>query len=299
MSDEKALMQTRQELSVPEAEAQIQKIQQLMKSVMKPDEHFGKIPGTKKDTLYKAGAEKLNFVFRLVPKFEIQKSELPGGHREYEVVCSISHIDGTFLGQGVGSCSTMESKYRYRYEDTDTGVAVPKQYWNGGRDEAVLRAAVASTPFADEQMVEDVRKAKLGTSKESGTWRIVIKKKAENPDIADVYNTVLKMAKKRAHVDATISVCAASDIFTQDLEEDFSTAPPPKEDKPPETKGGGKGDEKKQDTELMKAKATFMTSLGDMDLPADVKNQVAKDVHKAKSLADLNAIRDKLKPEIY
>jgi hypothetical protein len=41
----------------------------------------------------------------------------------------------------------------------------------------------------------------------------------ENPDIADVYNTVLKMAKKRALVDATITACAASDIFTQDMEE--------------------------------------------------------------------------------
>jgi hypothetical protein len=41
----------------------------------------------------------------------------------------------------------------------------------------------------------------------------------ENPNIADVYNTVLKMAKKRAHVDATITACAASDIFTQDVED--------------------------------------------------------------------------------
>jgi len=43
--------------------------------------------------------------------------------------------------------------------------------------------------------------------------------KAENPDIADVYNTVLKIAKKRAHVDAIITVTAASDIFIQDVED--------------------------------------------------------------------------------
>ena len=41
----------------------------------------------------------------------------------------------------------------------------------------------------------------------------------ENPDIADVYNTVLKMAKKRAFVDAVKSTAAASDIFTQDIED--------------------------------------------------------------------------------
>lgn len=44
-------------------------------------------------------------------------------------------------------------------------------------------------------------------------------KRAENGDIADVYNTVLKMAKKRAFVDAVKSTAAASDIFTQDIED--------------------------------------------------------------------------------
>lgn len=41
----------------------------------------------------------------------------------------------------------------------------------------------------------------------------------ENEDIADLWNTVLKMAKKRAFVDAVRSTTAASDIFTQDIEE--------------------------------------------------------------------------------
>ena len=34
-----------------------------------------------------------------------------------------------------------------------------------------------------------------------------------------MYNTVLKMAKKRALVDAVLTATAASDIFTQDLED--------------------------------------------------------------------------------
>jgi len=38
-------------------------------------------------------------------------------------------------------------------------------------------------------------------------------------NIADTYNTVLKMAKKRAYVDAVISATACSDIFTQDIED--------------------------------------------------------------------------------
>jgi hypothetical protein len=42
----------------------------------------------------------------------------------------------------------------------------------------------------------------------------------ENEDIADVYNTVLKMAKKRAQIDATLTVTGAADMFTQDLIDD-------------------------------------------------------------------------------
>lgn len=52
------------------------------------------------------------------------------------------------------------------------------------------------------------------------------KVREENADIADVLNTVLKMAKKRAFVDAVKSTTAASDIFTQDIEDMGFTAPP-------------------------------------------------------------------------
>jgi hypothetical protein len=55
-----------------------------------------------------------------------------------------------------------------------------------------------------------------------GAW-IIFRKSAErveNPDIADCYNTVLKIAKKRAHVDAMLTATAASDIFTHEEIED-------------------------------------------------------------------------------
>jgi hypothetical protein len=50
--------------------------------------------------------------------------------------------------------------------------------------------------------------------------------KVENENPADHYNTVLKMAKKRAFVDATITATAASDIFTQDIGDDESETVP-------------------------------------------------------------------------
>jgi hypothetical protein len=43
--------------------------------------------------------------------------------------------------------------------------------------------------------------------------------KIENPNIFDTFNTCLKMAKKRAFVDAVLTTTASSDIFTQDIED--------------------------------------------------------------------------------
>jgi len=56
---------------------------------------------------------------------------------------------------------------------------------------------------------------------ESGQWTIhkFSGEKVEHDNPADYYNTVVKMGKKRAFVDATLTVTAASDIFSQDLED--------------------------------------------------------------------------------
>lgn len=43
--------------------------------------------------------------------------------------------------------------------------------------------------------------------------------KTENPDIADTYNTVLKMASKRSLIDATLKATGGSCEFTQDIED--------------------------------------------------------------------------------
>lgn len=199
------------ELTVGELELQIKKIQEVMRVSMKEGEHYGVIPGTQgKPTLLKAGAEKLALVFRLAPSFDIHKTELPGGHREFEVICELKHIpSGRTLGQGVGSCSTMESKFRYRYAEAEsTGRPVPKDYWKA-RD---IHPDTAQDMLGGKGFIP---------KKIDGQWFICKRtdEKVENPDIADTFNTVLKMAKKRAQVDATLTATAASDFFTQDLDD--------------------------------------------------------------------------------
>lgn len=199
---------------------QVKLVQQVMGSVMRQDEHYGIIPGTQKNCLFKSGAEKLCFTFQLTPEFEVREKELPGGHREITVTCHLINASGRRMGTGVGCCSTMESKYRYRgAELIATGETVPSAYWNVRKE--------------DSSRAQDlIGKGRVTKKDEDGVWRIYEKgQKAENPDIADVYNTVLKMAKKRAHVDATITATACSDIFTQDVDDlpptfDPSAVPP-------------------------------------------------------------------------
>jgi hypothetical protein len=58
------------------------------------------------------------------------------------------------------------------------------------------------------------------------------------PNRADIYNTIVKMSNKRALVAAVLNATAASDVFTQDVEDAprggaarrTSTAPPPRAD---------------------------------------------------------------------
>jgi hypothetical protein len=48
----------------------------------------------------------------------------------------------------------------------------------------------------------------------------------ENPDLPDTWNTVVKMAEKRARVDAVLAVTGASALFTQDVEDLPASEPP-------------------------------------------------------------------------
>ena len=187
---------------------QVRLIQEVMKKTMKEGEHFGVIPGTEKPCLLKSGAEKLSLTFRLRPKFRIERLDLTGEHREYVITCDLFNQAGGHEGQGIGSCSTMESKYRWRQAKRQCpkcgaeAIIKGKEEYGGGwlcwKKQDGCGAKFAETaPEIVSQMAD----------------------RAENPDIADTFNTVLKMAKKRALVDATLTATAASDLFAQDLED--------------------------------------------------------------------------------
>lgn len=199
-------------LSPSDVVRQVALIHQVMGDVMRDGEHYGKIPGCgDKPTLLQPGAQVLALTFRLAPKFRIDERSLDGGHREFMVECELYSItSGQLVGMGVGMASTMESKWRYRTGPVEfTGRAVPGEYWG-------LRK---TDPAGAAQMLGG-RGYQTKKNPDTGAWEIVrAGEKVENENPADVYNTALKIATKRAFVGAVLNTTAASDMFTQDVED--------------------------------------------------------------------------------
>lgn len=163
-------------------------VQEVMRAVMKKDVHFGIIPGTDKPTLYKAGAEVLCMVFRIASSYEVEDLSTADVTR-YRVTCTGTHqTTGVVLGAGMGEASSGEEKYKWR-----------KAY----------EPEFNETPA-------NLRRTKMGYNKQKKENYTVFQVRTEQADLA---NTVLKMANKRAHMAMVLSVTAASDCFAQDLED--------------------------------------------------------------------------------
>lgn len=176
-------------MTVEQARKQLQAIRQFIAEVMVAGEDFGTIPGTEKPTLLKPGAEKLAEFYGLAPTFIVQDRVVrwdEPGFFHYEILCRLIHKrTGVVVAEGVGSCNSLEARYRYRWV---TEHQLPPHY--------------------DKQRAV-TRKTRDGRT----LYRI------ENDDVFSLANTILKMAKKRALVDAVLSATRSSGIFTQDLED--------------------------------------------------------------------------------
>lgn len=200
------------QMSVFDLKRRAMMVSQIKSEIMRENVHWGKIPGCgDKPTLLKNGAELLCMAFGLASAISVEVHDLGSGHREYTVTTTLSEIQtGRAVASGVGSCSTMESKYRYRGNEMEsTGTSVPRDYWT----------AKKNNPGEAQKMLGGKNfRAKKDAD---GNWIIYRAgdKKLENPDIADVYNTVLKMAAKRSFVDATLKATGGSCEFTQDAED--------------------------------------------------------------------------------
>lgn len=235
-------VQQEETLSIERLKGQVNLIQHVMREVMHKDEHYGVIPGCLKPSLLKPGAEKLSLTFRLAPSYDWTEKEMPNGHREYVMRCVLKHIESNkVFGEGVGSCTTMEAKYRFRKAEQkcpecgkDTIIKGKKEY--GGGWLCFQKKGGCGAKFKDGD--ERIENQEMG--------------RVEHDNPADYYNTVIKMAKKRAHVDAVLTATAASDIFTQDVEDMVENGTIK-----PEEKTKQEATTKKDQTPPQKEKSTF------------------------------------------
>ena len=173
----------RNALTAVDIRAHVNLVQEVMQAVMKKDTHYGTIPGTPKPTLYKPGAEVLAATFRIAVSYKVEDLATQDCVRYRVTAIGTHQTSGIVMGEGMGECSSGEEKYKWRKA---TGV---KEF--------------DGTP-------EVRRRVKYGRDYSTNQVRT---------DPADLANTVLKMACKRAQVAMTLNVTAASDIFTQDIED--------------------------------------------------------------------------------
>lgn len=199
------------QLSAADVRQHVNLIQEVMQAVMKKDTHYGQIPGTPKPTLYKPGAEVLAATFRIAVSYRVEDLSTDDCIRYRVVAVGTHQTSGLVMGEGMGEASSNEEKYKWRKATNREFEATP----------------------------ENRRRIKYGyNSRDREEYEI----RQVRVEIADVANTILKMACKRAQVAMTLNVTAASDIFAQDIEDlpehlreavneepqDTDTPPPPR-----------------------------------------------------------------------
>jgi len=217
-------------LTVDEAVELVDQKREFMNRVMRKEEHYGVIPGTKgKPSLFKPGAELLLSSMGLHPRYRDTAPAIEdwtgADHNgepffRYRRTCMITRSTGpgpedyAVIAEAGGNCNSWEKKYRYRKADRScptcgkVGTIIKGKPEFGGGWLCWKKKGGCDAKFTNtdkritDQLAEDV----------------------PNPDIADLVNTLEKMADKRALVAATLLATGCSDIFTQDLEDGVGSA---------------------------------------------------------------------------
>jgi hypothetical protein len=216
-------MLTREALVVEKEQRSLLKA--FVEEMMVEGQDYGIIPGTAKPTLLKPGAEKLLDLFRCTPEFFLVTDhcheDFKEGFFKYTFSLRVYGPNGSVLAEGYGSANSMEARYRWR----DGKRKCPEC----GHAEALLKSKKEPGFFCWD------KKGGCGANFKPDDRRITeqVVGKVPNPDIADLDNTILKMAKKRALVDGAIALARCSDMFTQDVEDFMQHGPP--DEAPPAT----------------------------------------------------------------
>ena len=189
----------------------INNFQAIVRNQMIEGHDYGVIPGTKKDTLLKPGAEKIAKLLGLADQYDIVSSveDWDKPLFAYQVKCRLVTVTtGITISEGLGECNSMESNYRYRESNRKCPacggefIIKGKAEYGGGWLCFVKKGGCGEKYYDDDPAIMN-----------QTIGRVL------NEDIYTLVNTFLKMAKKRSLIDAALSAGRLSDLFTQDMED--------------------------------------------------------------------------------
>jgi hypothetical protein len=171
------------------------------------DTDFGKLPGTNKECLYKAGAERVCGVFGAHPEYEITEKEIDHDRKN---VFKSSWVDSDepqpknwrdLKEKGVGRNKNKGTKENPEWVWQVRGEGMQESL---GLYRYVVRCRI-------------VRQDGLVLGETFGSCCTLESKYVDRP--RDCENTALKMAQKRAFVGAALNAFGLSDRFTNDVDD--------------------------------------------------------------------------------
>jgi hypothetical protein len=223
-------LQAEDEMSVQALTERVRKVEQIASEVMTEGIDYGRIEGIQKPTLFKPGAETLCLTFKLDPRFRTEKTWHGDGHLSVEAWCTLVHIPtGLSMATDVeGFCTSREERYAYRYAMRICPVC--------GKENIRLSKQEAGSYYCWKKT------GGCGATFHAGSPQAAeiagqAEGKVPNENLPDTYNTIVKMAAKRALVAAVLIGTAASRVFTQDVEDTKAAASPEEESSAPTHEG--------------------------------------------------------------
>ena len=194
--------------------ARIHAIETMREGVFIEGVHFGEpYKGAGKPVLLKPGAETIMSRFHLWPEFiersTVEKWDIDAPVFHYRYECRLVHrATGEVWGAGIGSCNSLEDKYRWRKQERvcpkcgEPKIIKGKAEFGGGWL-CWAKKGGCGAKFKDGD--PDIEGQPEG--------------KVPNDDVFTLVNTLDKMAQKRALVAAVLVATGASAYFTQDVED--------------------------------------------------------------------------------
>ncbi len=183
-------------------------VTELIKGALERKRDYGLVPGTDREVLFKAGAERLCVAFGCYPVYEIIEKEI-----DHDRI-----VEWTSTKWAKAQSKPAESVIQEmiaagtgRFRKDDGGFRWYERQDQHGTSRGLYRYIVRC---------KIMRRDGITVGEAIGSASTLETKYVRSP--RDAENTVLKMAEKRAHVGATLNAFGLSDRFTQDVDD----APP-------------------------------------------------------------------------